>query len=130
MLRVARTSVALWSTGCSPGGITIGRMTTTGAVTNYAVHNISSPVDITAGPDGAMWFTASGNVIGRITTSVTPTTSRFTPPQVRPEQRSPSPASTWPGNQGQLRRHRRFHRVRHCHPGCHQGAHRTYRPRQ
>ena len=49
-----RTSVALWSTGCSPGGITIGRMTTTGAVTVYAVQNISSPVDITAGPDGAM----------------------------------------------------------------------------
>jgi len=58
-----RTSVALWSTGCSPGGITIGRMATTGAVTVYAVQNISSPVDITAGPDGAMWFTASGNVI-------------------------------------------------------------------
>ena len=66
-----RTSVALWSTGCSPGGITIGRMTATGTVTIYAVQNISSPVDITAGPDGAMWFTSSGNVIGQITTSVT-----------------------------------------------------------
>ena len=38
-----RTSVALWSTGCSPGGITIGRMTATGTVTIYAVQNISSP---------------------------------------------------------------------------------------
>jgi hypothetical protein len=73
-----------------------------------------------------MWFTASGNVIGRITTSVTPTISRFIPPRVRPEQRSPSPASTRPGNQGPLRRHRRYHRVRHCHLGRHQGAHRPH----
>jgi hypothetical protein len=88
-------------------------MTATGTVTIFAVQNISSPVDITAGPDGAMWFTASGNVIGRITTSVTPTISRFIP--------TSGPAGTTvtitglnPAGQGQLRRHRRYHRVRHC----------------
>jgi hypothetical protein len=37
------------------------------------------PVSITAGPDGALWFTNAGNSIGRITTAVTPAVSGFTP---------------------------------------------------
>ena len=101
MLRVARTSVALWSTGCSPGGITIGRMTTTGAVTIYAVHNISSPVDITAEPDGAVWFTTSGNVIGRITASAQGQRSRSSSPRRNTRRLSyplpPAPLSAWIG---------------------------------
>jgi streptogramin lyase len=68
----------LWYTGCPGSPLNIGRMSTAGAVKIYMVQNISNPVDITAGPDGAMWFTAN-NVIGRITTSVTPQISGFTP---------------------------------------------------
>ena len=38
--------------------------------TDYSGPTISSPVAITAGPDGALWFTnASNNSIGRITTA-------------------------------------------------------------
>jgi IPT/TIG domain len=41
---------------------------------------IDDPEGITAGPDGALWFTNSGNdSIGRITTAVTPEISGFTP---------------------------------------------------
>jgi virginiamycin B lyase len=46
----------------------IGRITTSGALTEYPVNG--SPSGITAGPDGALWFTdPAGNGIGRITTS-------------------------------------------------------------
>ena len=41
----------------------------TPVVTNYTGTGISSPIVITAGPDGALWFTNPGNnSIGRITT--------------------------------------------------------------
>ncbi len=41
----------------------------TGIITEYSVPTGSSPVDIVAGPDGAMWFTEMGTgKIGRITT--------------------------------------------------------------
>lgn len=49
----------------------IGRITTAGAVSSYGAGSIDAS-DITAGPDGALWFTegsAQGNDIGRITTS-------------------------------------------------------------
>ena len=47
----------------------IGRITTSGVVTNYTGSGISSPEGITSGPDGALWFTNDGNgSIGRITT--------------------------------------------------------------
>ena len=47
----------------------IGRITTGGAVSNYTGTDISGPNGITAGPDGALWFTNVGNSsIGRITT--------------------------------------------------------------
>jgi virginiamycin B lyase len=38
-----------------------------GTVTEFPVK--SSPLGITAGPDGALWFTESAAAIGRITTS-------------------------------------------------------------
>ena len=38
-------------------------------VTNYTDPSISTPNGIVAGPDGALWFTNSGNSIGRITTA-------------------------------------------------------------
>jgi len=56
---------ALWFTG----GINVGRITTAGVVTQYAVPPATGVLQgITAGPDGALWFTG-GNNIGRITTS-------------------------------------------------------------
>src|SRR5262245_22661777 len=46
----------------------IGRITTGGAVTEFALPARSSPQGIAAGPDGALWFTeVDGNKIGRIT---------------------------------------------------------------
>src|SRR5712691_3105111 len=64
---------ALWFT-VSPGlGApegAIGRITTTGKITEFSLPSGSSPFGITTGPDGALWFTEPGNgVIGRITTS-------------------------------------------------------------
>jgi len=41
-----------------------------GSITNYTDPSIINPQGITAGPDGALWFTnSSGNSIGRITTA-------------------------------------------------------------
>ena len=61
---------ALWFT--SNGNNSIGRITTAGQVTIYALPgNQDFPVGIAAGPDKAMWFTDNGNnSIGRITTAV------------------------------------------------------------
>jgi virginiamycin B lyase len=47
----------------------VGRITTSGAVTEFPVSGSSSPLAITAGPDGALWFTIPSGEIGRITTS-------------------------------------------------------------
>jgi streptogramin lyase len=48
----------------------IGRITTGGAITLFPTPTASSgPTDITAGPDGAMWFTEAAGNVGRITTS-------------------------------------------------------------
>ena len=59
---------ALWFT--NSGNDSIGRITTSGAVTNYMGGGVSIPLGITLGPDGALWFTNLGNnSIGRITTS-------------------------------------------------------------
>ncbi len=70
---------ALWFTnqdGCQYGTGSIGRMTTSGTLTNLYIGTSTSvvnPAAITAGPDGALWFTNNGNgsgdSIGRITTS-------------------------------------------------------------
>jgi len=61
---------ALWFTESSAGKI--GRITTSGAVTEYAsgVSSGAQPYGITTGPDGALWFTENGtSKIGRITTA-------------------------------------------------------------
>ena len=63
---------ALWFT--DNGRDKIGRITTSGTITTYALPRGSrpaaSPESITTGPDGALWFTEfAGNNIGRITTS-------------------------------------------------------------
>ena len=57
---------ALWFT--NPGNNTIGRITTTGTVTDYHGAGIRNPWAITTGPDGKVWFTNWNNhSIGRIT---------------------------------------------------------------
>jgi virginiamycin B lyase len=58
----------LWFT--NSGNDSIGRITTGGVVTNYTGTAISEPAGITAGPDGALWFTnnGGGGSIGSITT--------------------------------------------------------------
>jgi virginiamycin B lyase len=56
----------LWVTLVHAGAI--ARITSGGDVTVYPVHPQSRPSIITAGPDGAMWFTRTGDDrIGRIT---------------------------------------------------------------
>jgi hypothetical protein len=58
---------ALAGNGCARA---IGRITTTGSVTNYTDASISEPQAIVAGPDGALWFTdRTVKGIGRITTA-------------------------------------------------------------
>ena len=48
----------------------IGRITTAGVVSHYTDPKIFGPAGITAGPDGALWFTNFGNnSVGRITTA-------------------------------------------------------------
>ena len=50
-------------------GTAIGRMTTTGQATLFALPApLNSPTAITAGPDGNLWFVV-GNDVGRITTA-------------------------------------------------------------
>lgn len=57
---------ALWFTENSADRI--GRITTSGTVTEFALAAGSAPLNIALGADGAMWFTEStGNKIGRIT---------------------------------------------------------------
>ena len=68
----------------------IGRMTTTGRITEFALPPDPSgpnlPGEIVAGPDGAMWFTESGvNKIGRIDAG-SPTSVFVPPPFVPPLQ--------------------------------------------
>lgn len=60
---------AMWFTTFESG--TIGRITTTGKITEYPLPNrASGPASIVAGPDGALWFTENlTGAIGRITTN-------------------------------------------------------------
>jgi len=59
---------ALWFTRLN--GAHIGRMSTSGQYTEYALAAQSEPTGIVAGPDGALWFTErSANKVGRITTT-------------------------------------------------------------
>ena len=50
-------------------GHAIGVMTPTGQVTEYLLPALSSPTNITTGPDGNLWFTDPGtDSVGKITT--------------------------------------------------------------
>jgi virginiamycin B lyase len=64
---------ALWFTS-SHGGVSIGRITTTGRITRYKSTALRAPGAITVGPDGALWFTNGPKSVGRITTHGTITT--------------------------------------------------------
>lgn len=69
--------------GSAPAGqgVTTGGPTA-GVVSNFADPSMSNPDAITAGPDGALWFTNDhGNSIGRITTSGV--VSNYTDPSIR-----------------------------------------------
>ena len=48
---------ALWF--ANDGHDSIGRITTSGTVTDYTGTGIHDPVGIAAGPDGALWFTSA-----------------------------------------------------------------------
>jgi virginiamycin B lyase len=61
---------ALWFTDST--NARIGRITTAGAITSFAVPATSLGWGITVGPDGALWFTAKDK-IGRMTTDGTVT---------------------------------------------------------
>jgi len=65
---VAGPDGALWFAESS--GNNIGRITTSGAITEYPVPTVAGGLGgITAGPDGALWFIEEGSgKIGRITT--------------------------------------------------------------
>jgi virginiamycin B lyase len=55
------------------GGDSVGRISTSGVVTQYPIPFAANPGPLTAGPDGAIWFAGAdffgGNAIGRVTTS-------------------------------------------------------------
>jgi len=94
---------ALWFTGV-PGEV--GRISTMGVVTEFAVPEIPPPAGskpgaagmpatlnaITAGPDGALWFTGIPGEVGRITTAGVVT--EFAVPAI------PPPAGSSPGTAG------------------------------
>jgi virginiamycin B lyase len=49
-------------------GNRIGRITTDGSITEYALLVPSGPLGIQTGPDSALWFVEQGGSVGRITT--------------------------------------------------------------
>ncbi len=61
---------ALWFTEGNATTTTIGRITTTGAITSYVAGTVlpSGSNSIVTGPDGALWFTTT-NAVNRFTTS-------------------------------------------------------------
>jgi len=61
---------ALWFTEARLGlGAAIGRITTTGQVTEFPDSFSGGLSGIVTGPDGALWFTEAAGAIGRITTT-------------------------------------------------------------
>jgi streptogramin lyase len=82
---------ALWFVGV-PGKI--GRITTTGVVTEFALPAGATATAITAGPDGALWFTGVPGEVGRITTSGVVT--EFPVPAVPPPAGSPAGTASTP----------------------------------
>lgn len=72
---------ALWFTASGNAG-RIGRITTSGSLSEYATLTSGGPLGITAGPDGALWFTErQGRKIGRIATSGS--ISEFAVPEIQ-----------------------------------------------
>jgi streptogramin lyase len=74
---VVLAGVPLLSLSLGPGvaGASVASASAAGSVRVYA--GLDGPAGITAGPDGAMWFTNTGNSsIGRITTTGTVTDHR------------------------------------------------------
>jgi len=69
---------AMWFTNRT--NESIGRITTTGTVSNFSRKLIRHPDQIVTGSDGALWYTSVDNSIGRITTAGVVTT--FTGPGV------------------------------------------------
>ncbi len=68
----------------STGG-KIGRITTSGTVTQFPLPPLVAPLIIRAGPDGNLWFTDPGtNTIGRMTTSGTLTSFTVPTPGAAP----------------------------------------------
>ena len=61
----------LWFAGQDAGGTwAIGSITTSGAITRFHDPAINNVEGVTAGPDGALWFTnTAANSIGRMTTA-------------------------------------------------------------
>jgi virginiamycin B lyase len=95
---------------CDPGSI--GRITTSGVVTNYTDPSILEPQGIAAGPDGALWFTdlygascpSDCGSIGRITTSGVVSNFTSTTPNAlyQPEGIAAGPdGALWYANYGQ-----------------------------
>jgi virginiamycin B lyase len=58
----------------------IGRITTSGTISNYTDPSIDMPIWIAAGSDGALWFSNNAtDSVGQITSAVTPEVKSFTP---------------------------------------------------
>ncbi len=76
--RRARTAT---SGSRSYSGNKIGKITTSGSITEYPIPTSSSyPIGITAGPDGNLWFTeGEGNKIGRLLLVPGPTVTAINP---------------------------------------------------
>ena len=61
---------ALWFTDLDMMSPEIGRITTSGTITEFPLAPMAEPAGIITGPDGSLWFTDYGtDQIGRITTS-------------------------------------------------------------
>lgn len=93
---VTGTPVGFGSAGQFIGGRQkIGRITTSGGVTEFAIPTAdSNPIGMTVGPDGVLWFgEVTGNNIGRITLAAatpTPTTPLPPPPTTQTVYTVPS----------------------------------------
>jgi uncharacterized protein (TIGR03437 family) len=57
----------IWFT--EPYANAIGRITTSGSITEYQSSGMAYPFNIAPGPDGALWFTETISKVGRITTA-------------------------------------------------------------
>ena len=88
----------LWFT--EYGTSKIGKITTAGTITQYALPEKSGPKGITAGPDGNLWFTDNGtSKIGKITTTGTITEYAL------PEKSFPEGIAAGPRRQAVVHQH-------------------------